>query len=140
MKKSCPQGAIQHDGTVKKVDGNSVLVSMTASSACSGCHAEGSCGLSGKEEKIVYVEGKYNVSQGDRVTILMEPSTGYKAVAISYLGPLIVIITGLIIFNSLSFKELTAGLISISLLVPYFLILYIFRKSINQSFTFTLKI
>jgi len=139
MKKSCPQGAIQHDGTVKKVDGNSVLVSMTASSACSGCHAEGLCGLSGKEEKIVYVEGKYNVSQGDRVTILMEPSTGYKAVALSYLGPLIVIITGLIIFNSLSFKELTAGLISISLLVPYFLILYIFRKSINHSFTFTLK-
>jgi positive regulator of sigma E activity len=139
MKKSCPHGAIQHDGTVKGVDGNSVLVSITASSACSGCHAEGLCGLSGKEEKIVRVEGKYNVSQGDTVTILMEPLTGYKAVALSYLGPLIVIITSLIIFNSLSFNELTAGLISISLLVPYFLILYLFRKSINESFNFTLK-
>jgi len=139
MEKSGPHGAIQHDGTVKKVDGNSVLVSINVNSACSTCHAEGLCGLSGKEEKIVDVKGKYNVSPGDTVTILMKQATGYKAVALSYLGPLIVIIASLIILDSLSLNELMAGLISISLLVPYFLILYIFRKNINQGFTFTLK-
>jgi sigma-E factor negative regulatory protein RseC len=69
----------------------------------------------------------------------MEPSTGYKAVVLSYLIPLVIVITGLITLNSLSASELTAGLVSISLLVPYFLILYLFRKKINRSFTFTLK-
>jgi positive regulator of sigma E activity len=139
MEKSGPHGAIQHDGTVRKVEGNYVLVSITAGSACSGCHAEGLCALSAHEEKMIEVKGKYNVLPGDTVTVLMEPSTGYKAVALSYLGPLIVVITGLIILNSLSFNELTAGLISISFLVPYFLVLYLFRRYINQSFTFTLK-
>ena len=139
MKKSASHGTIQHDGTVKRVDGNSVLVSIISSPACSGCHAEGLCGISGKEEKIINVKGKYNVSPGDSVTILMEQTTGFKAVALSYLVPLVIVITGLFILNSLSFSELTAGLVSILLLVPYFLILYLFRERINRSINFTLK-
>jgi sigma-E factor negative regulatory protein RseC len=124
---------------VTKVDSNSVVVSITSSSACSGCHAEGICGISGKQEKIVDIKGKYNVSPGDPVTILMEQSTGYKAVVLSYLIPLVIVISSLIALNSFSVSELISGLVSISLLVPYFLILYLFRKKINRSFTFTLK-
>jgi positive regulator of sigma E activity len=139
MKKSGSHETIQHDGTVKKVDGNSVIVSIKSGSACSGCHAEGICGISGKEEKIVDIKGKYNVSPGDPVTILMEQSTGYKAVVLSYLIPLLIVISSLIILNSFSVSELISGLVSISLLVPYFLILYLFRKKINRSFTFKLK-
>jgi sigma-E factor negative regulatory protein RseC len=116
-----------------------VVVSITSSSACSGCHAEGICGISGKQEKIVDIKGKYNVSPGDPVTILMEQSTGYKAVVLSYLIPLVIVISSLIALNSFSVSELISGLVSISLLVPYFLILYLFRKKINRSFTFTLK-
>jgi sigma-E factor negative regulatory protein RseC len=139
MKKSGSHETIQHDGIVKKVDNNSVVVSISSNSACSGCHAEGICGISGKEEKIVDVKGRYNVSPGDTVTVLMEQSTGYKAVVLSYLIPLVIVIAGLIALNSLSASELAAGLVSISLLLPYFLILYLFRKKINRSFTFTLK-
>jgi sigma-E factor negative regulatory protein RseC len=139
MKRSGSHETIQHDGTVTKVDSNSVVVSITSSSACSGCHAEGMCRISGKQEKIVDIKGRYNVSPGDTVTVIMETSTGYKAVVLSYLIPLVIVITGMITLNSLSASELTAGLVSISLLVPYFLILYLFRKKINRSFTFTLK-
>ena len=139
MTESASHGTIQHDGTVTKVDGNSVLVSITSNSACSGCHAEGLCGISGKEEKIIDIKGRYNVSPGDTVTVMMEQSTGYKAVILSYLIPLVIVITGMIICNLLSFNELTAGLVSISLLVPWYLILYLFRNKINRSFTFKLK-
>jgi positive regulator of sigma E activity len=139
MTESASHGTIQHDGTVKKVDGNSVLVSITSNSACSGCHAEGLCGISGKEEKIIDIKGRYEVSPGDSVTVMMEQSTGYKAVVLSYLIPLVIVITGLIICNILSLNELTAGLVSISLLGPWYLILYLFRNKINRSFTFTLK-
>ena len=106
MKESGYQGTIQHDGKVKKVESNSVLVIITSSPACSGCHAEGLCGISGKEERIVDVKGRYNVSPGDMVTILMEQKTGYKAVVLSYLVPLVIFISSLVIFNLLSFKEL----------------------------------
>jgi positive regulator of sigma E activity len=139
MKKSGSYETIQHDGTVKKVDSNSVLVSITSSTACEGCHAEGMCGISGKEEKIIDIKGRYDVSPGDTVTVLMEQSAGYKAVILSYLIPIVIVIAGLIVLNSLSASELTAGLVSISLLAPYFFILYLFRKKINRVFTFTLK-
>jgi positive regulator of sigma E activity len=139
MTESTSHGTIQHDGTVTKVDGNSVLVTITSHPACSGCHAEGLCGISGREEKIIDIRGRYNVSPGDSVTVIMEQSTGYKAVVLSYLIPLVIVITGLIVCNLLSLNELTAGLVSISFLVPWYLILYLFRNKINRSFTFTLK-
>jgi len=140
MGKSGYYGTIQHDGKVTKVESNSVLVSIKSGAACSGCKAEGLCGLSGKEERIVDVKGRYNVSPGDMVTILMEQKTGYKAVVLSYLVPLVIFISGLVILNLLSFKELISGLVSISLLFPYFLILYLFRNKINRNLIFTLKV
>jgi sigma-E factor negative regulatory protein RseC len=139
MKESGFNETIQHDGTVKKVDINSVAVSISSGSACSGCHAEGVCGISGKEQKIIDVKGKYNVSPGDQVVVLLKKTTGYKAVVLSYLIPLVIVVASLVVLNALSVNELAAGLVSISLLLPYFLILYLFRRKINRSFTFSLK-
>ncbi len=139
MKKSDIHDTIQHEGVVSKVDTNSVLVTIVSASACSGCHAEGFCNISGKEEKVVSVEGKYNVAPGDNVTIVMKRSMGYKAVVLSYLTPLILVIVSLVILLSLKINELTAGMASILILIPYFLVLYLLRNQINKSFTFTLK-
>lgn len=130
---------IRHEGTVKQVHENSVLVSIIANSACSGCHAAGVCSLSGKKEKTVEVNGRYNVSPGEQVTVEMQGSMGMKAVILSYIVPFLIIVAGLVGFSSMSFSEPVAGLISLSLLVPYFLILYVFRNNINRSFSFTLK-
>lgn len=139
MKKSGSHGTIQHAGTVKQVEENSVLVSITSNSACSGCHAEDVCNISGKEEKTISVRGRYNVQPGDNVTVEMSESMGMKAVVLSYVMPVVIIIAGLVVFSSLSISEAASGLAAISLLLPYFIILYIFRKYINRSFTFTLK-
>ncbi|HOW09134.1 MAG TPA: SoxR reducing system RseC family protein [Bacteroidales bacterium] len=139
MKKSGSHGTIQHAGTVKQVEGDSVLVSIVSSSACSGCHAEGVCNISGKEEKIISVKGRYNVLPGDNVTVEMNESMGMKAVVLSYIIPVFIIFAGLVVFSSLSMSEAASGLASISLLLPYFIILYIFRRNINRSFSFSLK-
>lgn len=130
---------INHEGIVQKVDDKSVIISISVASACSGCHAEGSCSLSGKEEKTIEVSGKYNVKPGDLVTILMKQSIGYTALLLGYLLPLVSIIITLIVLISLNFPELYAGLISIAILIPYYTVLYFFRNRINRNFTFTLK-
>ena len=139
MEKAVTSDTIQHDGTVETIAGDSVTIRITPSSACSGCHAEGSCNLSGKEDKLVTVAGKYNVECGDHVKVAMEQSMGYKAVMLGYVIPLIVLILSLIILISFSVSELTAGLISVLVLIPYYSIVYCFRKRINRNFTFTLK-
>jgi positive regulator of sigma E activity len=139
MVKSGTKDTIQHEGTVKKVENGSVLVSIKTGSACSGCHAESICNLAGQEERIIEVKGNYGVAQGDRVVVLMKQSVGYKAVVLSYIIPFAIVIAGLIIFNYLSTNEILAGLGSIFLLLPYFLILYLFRSKINRNFSFMLK-
>ncbi len=116
------------------------MVTIISSSACSGCHAEGSCNMSGKEEKIIEVRGRYNVNPGDQVTILMKQSMGYAALFLGYLLPIIVVVACLSILISLNVSELSSGLISVAILIPYYIILFFFRKTINEKFTFTLKV
>lgn len=139
MEESVKKSRIQHEGTVKEVGADSVVVSIVSCAACAGCQARGICGMTESEEKEIDIRGKYNVMPGDKVTVQMEQSTGIKAVVLSYLMPFIIVIGGLFVLHSLAFNELSAGLISIALLVPWFLILYLFRKKIDRSFTFTLK-
>jgi sigma-E factor negative regulatory protein RseC len=139
MAKSDNFGSIEHDGIVQKADKKSVTVRISSASACSGCHAAGSCTLTGKEEKIIDISGTYNVMAGDIVTVVMKKSMGYIAVALGYIFPFLGVITILIILASLSVPELTAGLASLAILIPYYIILYFFRNRINNKFTFTLK-
>jgi len=139
MRSTNSPGTINHEGIVQKVDDKSVIVSISVASPCSGCNAEGSCSIAGKEEKIIEVSGKYSVKPGDLVTILMKQSMGYAALVLGYLLPLVSVVITLIVLISLKFPELTAGLISIAILIPYYTALYFFRNRINKKFTFTLK-
>lgn len=133
------KGTISHEGIVHRKDNNSVVVRITSSSACSGCHAEGYCNISDQKEKLINVTGSYDVSPGDRVILLMTQSMGFRALSLGYLLPLVVLIAGLVVFLSLSVPELTAGLLSIGILIPYFLILYFLRDRISNKFNFTIK-
>jgi positive regulator of sigma E activity len=139
MKNSDEDGTINHEGIVQKVGDKVTIVSISAGSACSGCHAEGSCSLSGKEEKIIEVPGKYNIKQGDKVIIEMKQSMGYTALLYGYLFPLISVVIILIILISNNVPELSSGLISLAALIPYYIILFLFRKRINEKFKFTLR-
>jgi len=139
MKNSDDPKTINHKGIVQKTDNKSVTVIISAETACSGCHAEGSCTLSGKEERIVEIAGHYNVNPGGTVTVLMKQSMGFTALALGYVIPLIIVILCLIVLISLSIPELAAGVISLTLLIPYYFILYLFRRRINDKFIFTLK-
>ena len=130
---------IQHDGVVQQADGKSVFVKITSLHACSGCHAEGSCALTGKEEKIIEIPGNYSVSNGDLVTVMMKQSMGYAAVVLGYIMPLVIVILTLIILISFSITELTSGLLSLSVLAPYYFLMYLFRNRIDKKFKFTLK-
>lgn len=130
---------IDHEGVVTSNSGKSVIITISSASACSGCHAKGSCNMSGNEKKIVEVKGNYNVKPGDTVNVLMSQSTGFTALAFGYILPFVTIMAMLIILVSLDIPELTAGLVSLGMLAPYYLVLYFFRERLNEKFTFTLK-
>jgi len=130
---------IEHEGTVREADEKSVTVLLSPVTACSGCHSEKSCGMSGNVEKIVNINGKFNVSPGDHVIVTMKQSLGYSALFLGYLMPLFIVVLLLVILISLSINELTAGLFSIGVLIPYYSGLFVYRKIIDKKFSFTIK-
>ncbi|HLN56144.1 MAG TPA: SoxR reducing system RseC family protein [Bacteroidales bacterium] len=138
--KAAGEEVIDHEGVVASNSGTSVIISISSQSACSGCHAKGSCNMFGTEEKTVEVKGNYNVSPGDTVNVLMSRSMGFTALALGYILPFMVVLLMLITLVSLKVPELTAGLISLGALLPYYLILYLFRERLSEKFVFTLKV
>jgi sigma-E factor negative regulatory protein RseC len=69
----------------------------------------------------------------------MKQSMGYAALLLGYVIPVIAVVAALIAFISLKMPELASGLASLSILIPYYTILFFFRNTINEKFSFTLK-
>jgi sigma-E factor negative regulatory protein RseC len=134
-----PYSEISHEGLVQLADGNCVTVLLSPKTNCTGCLEKNACNLSGKEDKIVIISGNYNVRPGDSVIVSMKQSMGYFALFLGYLLPLVLVVLLLVLLLLFSVNELLSGLLSIGVLLPYYMILIVFRKEINNKFSFTLK-
>ena len=84
---------IRHEGRIVEITPEFTTVEILVSSACAACHAKGLCGMSEAEEKVIMVPtdpyAQHNV--GDTVTVMTKMSMGMKAVWISYVVPLIIL-------------------------------------------------
>jgi sigma-E factor negative regulatory protein RseC len=136
MNASC----IEQKGIVEGSGNGVVNVRISPASACSDCHSKASCSLFGTTEKILDVPADTSeFSTGDRVGVAITRSMGYKAIILGYFLPFLVVLLSLIVFTLLKLKEWQAGLIAISTLIPYYIILYYSRSKLRKTFTFTLK-
>jgi sigma-E factor negative regulatory protein RseC len=131
---------IEHEGIVKTLEDDSIIVAISATSACSGCHAQGVCGISGSQEKLIKIDGKYDVKPGNSVIVSMKLTTGYRALLLGYVLPLTIVIVVLCVLSSLHLSELASGLFSLGAIIPYYIILIIFRKKINKKFSFNINV
>jgi sigma-E factor negative regulatory protein RseC len=134
-------GTIIHPGIVESVSSDKVLVRILSQSACSSCHAKGACSVSEVEEKLIEVEDVKtgNWKSGQQVMVKMEQSLGLKAVFLGYMLPLIVLIISVIIFLFILNNEGLAALLSIMMLLPYYLVLYLFRDRLRKKFRFRIE-
>ena len=96
---------VDHEGIVKKNSNEFVVVQITSKAVCLGCHAEGVCAMSGKKDKTINIVGNYNLKKGDSVIVQMDKSLGFSAVILGYLIPFIIVITTLVVFLALKFKD-----------------------------------
>jgi sigma-E factor negative regulatory protein RseC len=69
----------------------------------------------------------------------MKKSLGGKAVLLAYIIPFIIMMLSLIILTLLNFSELFAGLFSIGILAPYYLVLYLLKNKLSKTFKFTIS-
>jgi len=134
------QSCIEQKGIVESSGNGIVSVKIYQISACSDCNAKASCSLFGVGEKIIDVHDEKGVFRaGDRVGVTITQSVGTKAIILGYFLPFILLIATLVLFTLLRFREWQAGLLAMASLIPYYLIIYIFRSKLKKTFTFTLK-
>lgn len=132
---------IEHKGIVKSIIGNELQVSIIVQSACAACTLKGSCSVSELEEKIVdvFVENPDTYKNGESVEVYYKQSLGFRALFLGYVLPFLILVISLIILMSVTQNELLSGIISLLLLVPYYLILYFSKDKIKQTFMFSIK-
>lgn len=138
--KKMTNGEIWQPGVVVSVSSEKVSVRIIARSACGSCTAKSLCGAGDIAEKIIEVKKPAGVyALGEQVVVSMSSGLGARATIFGYLFPFVLLIVSLITLDAFGVSELTNGLISIGVLVPYFIILWLLRKRFEKRFVFEIQ-
>ena len=132
---------IRHSGKILEITPDFTTVQIVVSSACASCHARTMCGMSEDEEKVImvptdpYAEHKV----GDEVQVMTKMTMGLKAVWISYVIPLAVLMILILSLSSVVGNEFILGLLSISGVAIYYFFIWLFRDKLSNEFVFYIK-
>ncbi len=131
---------IRHKGFIKKVNPDSLIISIINESACSSCHANGACSVSDFKEKDIEVRS-YNqtYNPGQSVTVLFKESNGFKALFFGYILPLITLVMVLALSLNFTNNEGLSGLLALTILIPYYTTLYFFRHHLKKMLKFHIE-
>ena len=136
-----PQGeTITHEGLVLRAEGNGTAdVEINTAGACSGCHAKSACSAGKSDTRIITVKSDTALSPGDHVTVVMQMSQGFRALAIGYVIPFGVLIAAFAVATVAGAGELATALLSFAALGLYYLVAWLLRKKIGEQFEFKIK-
>ena len=132
---------ITHTGKIIEITPDFTTVEIMVSSACSSCHAKGMCGMSEEEEKVImlptdpYSEHKV----GDELQVCTKMSMGLKAVWISYVIPLAILMILILSLSSVVESEVMRALVAIGGVAVYYFFIWLFRDRLSDEFVFYIK-
>jgi len=117
-----------------------MIVNIVSQSACSSCHAKGACSVSDVEDKEIEISNYLgHFLPGQEVNVTFNQSQGFTAVFWGYIFPFILVMATLIISNIFVHNELISGLLSLAILIPYYITLYFFRHYLKKMFKFEVQ-
>lgn len=132
---------IKHSGIVRGIKGNAIEVNILQTSACAGCKVASHCNASEAQDKVISIESNdaelYNV--GDSVMVSTTNTVGLMASAYAYVFPLILMVTVIVVMVALTDNEGIAALAGLSVLVPYYIALYLLRNNISRQVNFEIE-
>lgn len=132
---------ITHAGVVDNIDGNRVRVRIVQTSACAACKVAGHCNAAESKEKLVDVftaeASRWQV--GDAVTVAASQQMATRALLLAFGLPLFIMVAVLLAVLSLTGREGLAALCGFGALVPYYAVLWCFRKRLQQRLAFWIQ-
>lgn len=132
--KLIPKNTFVHSGIVSKINNNSVTVTLEQNIHCEACHAKGACGMSESENKVIEISNsQVSFKMNEQVNVVLKKAIGLKAVFWAYVFPFILMFITLIIASNFV-PEWMAGLISLFMLIPYYILLYFLQNTFKKAF------
>ena len=135
------KASIAHDGIIVEITPDFTTVEILSSSACASCHAKGLCGMSEEEKKLIMVPtDPYTVySEGQQVKVMTKKSMGLKAVWISYVIPLLILLILILSLSSVIGNEVYVGLAAIAGVALYYFVIWLLRNKLESEFVFYIE-
>lgn len=132
---------MKHSGAISKITKSAITVSLDGNINCEGCKAKAACGVSDSNSKEIEIENTYalqteghlNFRLHEKVDVVMQEALGLKAVFWAYVFPFILLISALLL-ASLFFAEWQAGLVALSVLLPYYLLIRYLNPFFKKKF------
>ncbi len=129
---------IEHTGIIERITPSVIYVKIVQESACAACHANGACSAADMADKEIEVTNIGGFEVGQKVELIGAYSFGLSAVMYAFLLPLLCMI--LTLFISMNYvSELQSGLMTLGILLPYYTVLFLFRKKLKKRFSFGIK-
>ena len=128
-----------HSGVISQINRGSVIVSLDKNVHCETCHAKGACGVSdsaAKEIEVVDAGRAYNLNEP--VEVILRKNLGHKAVFWAYVFPFILMLLTLLT-ASYFVREWVAGLLSLLILIPYYLLLQGLKGYFKRTFDISIQ-
>ena len=132
---------IVHSGKIIEITPDFTTVEIIVDSACSGCHAKSLCGMSEEQEKLISLptDPYATYAVGDVVKVCTKMSMGLKAVWISYVIPLMILMILILSLSSVIGNEVVRGLVAIGGVGVYYLVIWLLRDRLQDEFLFYIK-
>ena len=132
---------IQHTGEIIDITPDFTTIKIIVSSACASCHAKSLCGMSEEQEKIIMLPtdpyATHNV--GDKVQVATKMTMGLKAVWISYVIPLAVLMILILTLSTVLESQVVCGLSAICGVALYYFVIWLLRDRLQNEFTFYIR-
>ncbi len=123
-----------HSGVISKITRDTVIVSLEQNVHCESCRAKSACGISESNTKdIEILNPNDSFSINEHVKVVLKKALGLKAVFWAYVFPFILMFSTLLI-ASIFLKEWMAGVLSLSILLPYYMVLYFLKNTLKSAF------
>ena len=131
---------IAQKGTVEHVTNQFITVRVHREASCGQCGARTLCYMGEGTERVFEIRDfDSGIQTGDQVAVQITRSMGNKAVVIGYLLPFILMISVMLILNAMGYSEGVTGLLSLSSLIPYYLVLYLIRNRLRKTFAVSVR-
>jgi len=133
---------ISHSGIVESVSERCVKVRILQTSACAACKVASHCNASESKVKIVdvlNVPEATSLKVGDSVVVSASRDVANRALLLGFGVPFVVMIAVLLIVLRVTGNEGLAALSGVLALVPYYLLVWVFRNSIQRQISFAIE-